>query len=177
MRLLLDQFETPVGLLSLVSDGRALIALELGEVDHRLHPMLAKRFKGETVELVDVDDPQGFSSALRAYFDGRFDAIDCLPANGGGTDFQRRVWAALREIPRGTTESYGKLARKIGTPNGMRAVGLANGANPISIVVPCHRVIGADGSMTGFGGGIERKKWLLTHEQAMPGGDQGLLPL
>jgi len=83
-----------------------------------------------------------------------------------GTPFQRAVWRALREIPRGATESYSKLAQRIGRPTAVRAVGLANGSNPIGIVVPCHRVIGANGSLTGYGGGMERKRWLLEHERA-----------
>ncbi len=82
----------------------------------------------------------------------------------GGTDFQRRVWAALREIPSGTTRTYGDIAAELGEPGAARAVGLANGANPVAIVVPCHRVIGSAGALTGFGGGLERKRWLLEHE-------------
>jgi methylated-DNA-[protein]-cysteine S-methyltransferase len=91
-------------------------------------------------------------------------AIDAVDVRTGGTDFQRRVWAALRRIPAGTTTSYGRLAAAIGSPSACRAVGLANGANPIGIVVPCHRVIGADKTLTGYGGGIDRKRWLLDHE-------------
>lgn len=166
-RLLVDHLESTVGPLTLVSDGRALIALEFGYEDHRLRPMLTKRF-GMMPELVTADNPQGFTSALKAYFDGDLSVIDALPVDGGGTAFQKQVWAALRDIPCGTTESYGGLARRLGVPNAMRAVGLANGANPIAVVVPCHRVIGADGSLTGYGGGIERKRWLLAHERALP---------
>jgi methylated-DNA-[protein]-cysteine S-methyltransferase len=103
--------------------------------------------------------------ALRNYFAGELDAIDHLPVKTAGTLFQRAVWSALREIPLGSTESYGKLAQRIGRPNAVRAVGLANGSNPIGVVVPCHRVIGADGSLTGYGGGMDRKRWLLRHEQ------------
>ncbi|ROH85968.1 methylated-DNA--[protein]-cysteine S-methyltransferase [Stagnimonas aquatica] len=109
-------------------------------------------------------------SALRAacaqleeYFAGRRKGFQ-LPMNSKGTEFQQKVWAALLEIPFGETRSYGEQARLIGDHKAVRAVGLANGRNPIPIIVPCHRVIGADGSMTGFGGGIERKKWLLAHE-------------
>ena len=101
---------------------------------------------------------------LRRYFTGDLGAIDGLRAETGGTSFQRRVWSALREIPVGTTISYAELARRIGQPAAFRAVGLANGGNPIGIVVPCHRVIGANASLTGYGGGIERKRWLLAHE-------------
>jgi methylated-DNA-[protein]-cysteine S-methyltransferase len=105
---------------------------------------------------------------LTAYFDGRLRVFD-LPLDAEGTPFQRQVWAELRKIPFGGTASYGDLARRVGDPGKARAVGAANGRNPISIVVPCHRVIGADGSLTGFGGGIERKRWLLAHEQRFAG--------
>ncbi len=115
--------------------------------------------------LTETSDPSGFTSALRAYFDGDIAAIDALPvADVPGTPFQRSVWRALREIPGGETISYAELARRIGKPAAVRAVGLANGANPIGIVVPCHRVIGSDGTLTGYGGGVERKRWLLAHE-------------
>lgn len=108
--------------------------------------------------------PRHLMTAVRAYFDGELTSLDALACETGGTPFQRAVWAALREIPAGMTLSYGALARRIGRPAAVRAVGLANGANPIGLVVPCHRVIGADGSLTGYGGGIERKRWLLRHE-------------
>jgi methylated-DNA-[protein]-cysteine S-methyltransferase len=100
---------------------------------------------------------------LAEYFAGDRRKFD-LPLRLEGTDFQRRVWQVLTEIPYGETWSYGQLAQRIGNPKGCRAVGLANGRNPISILVPCHRVIGADGSLTGYGGGVERKRWLLAHE-------------
>jgi methylated-DNA-[protein]-cysteine S-methyltransferase len=96
--------------------------------------------------------------------EGKLDAIDTIPVDTGGTDFQRTVWQALRGIPAGTTLSYGALAAKIGCPRSVRAVGHANGANPISVVIPCHRLIGADGTLTGYGGGLGRKRWLLAHE-------------
>lgn len=109
-------------------------------------------------------DPHGLSTALEAYFAGRLEAISGLPVAFEGTAFQRRVWHALLEIPCGQTCSYSDIAQRIGQPNAVRAVGLANGSNPIAIVVPCHRVIGQDGSLTGYGGGVERKRWLLEHE-------------
>ncbi|WP_371744667.1 methylated-DNA--[protein]-cysteine S-methyltransferase [Nordella sp. HKS 07] len=102
--------------------------------------------------------------SLRAYYAGDIGAVDELATEGGGTPFQERVWAELRRIPVGTTISYGELAVRLGDKKATRAVGLANGRNPISVVVPCHRVIGADGSLTGYGGGVPRKKWLLAHE-------------
>jgi methylated-DNA-[protein]-cysteine S-methyltransferase len=110
--------------------------------------------------------PGLYSNALEAYFAGDFEPIAKIKVRTAGTPFQQQVWSALCEIPAGTTLSYGQLAAKLGNPSASRAVGRANGLNPVAIVVPCHRVIGANGSLTGFGGGIERKKWLLDHEAA-----------
>ena len=106
-------------------------------------------------------------STLERYFAGEIDAIAELPADPGGTPFQARVWRALREIPAGRTWSYRDLAAAIGEPSAIRAVGAANGQNPIPLVIPCHRVIGADGRLVGYGGGLERKAWLLRHERAI----------
>jgi methylated-DNA-[protein]-cysteine S-methyltransferase len=114
--------------------------------------------------LTRARDPFGHTATLAAYMDGDLAALDSLEVATGGTPFQRRVWRALREISAGTTTSYGELAKQIGNPSSVRAVGLANGANPIGIVVPCHRVIGADGSLTGYAGGLQRKRWLIAHE-------------
>ena len=108
--------------------------------------------------------PPAIRHAINKYFSGDLFAIDAIPVTTGGTSFQRDVWAALRTIQPGTTLSYGKLARQLGRPKSVRAVGLANGANPVAIVIPCHRVIGTDGSLTGYGGGVNRKRWLLIHE-------------
>jgi methylated-DNA-[protein]-cysteine S-methyltransferase len=116
------------------------------------------------VEPEEAAAPKTLKAALHGYFEGDLASIDSIECATGGTAFQRMVWAALRHIPAGTTLSYGALAQRIGKPAAVRAVGLANGANPIGLVVPCHRVIGADGSLTGYGGGIERKRWLLRHE-------------
>ena len=110
--------------------------------------------------------PASLRQALQAYFAGELSSLEGIACATGGTPFQRTVWAALRDIPPGRTESYASLAARIGRPAAIRAVGLANGANPIGLVVPCHRVIGADGSLTGYGGGVERKSWLLRHEGA-----------
>jgi methylated-DNA-[protein]-cysteine S-methyltransferase len=104
---------------------------------------------------------------VAAYFRGALGAVDDLPLATLGTPFQRRVWAALRTIPAGRTVSYGELARRVGRPESVRAVGGANGDNPWPVVVPCHRVIGKDGRLVGYGGGIERKRWLLRHEGAL----------
>lgn len=108
-----------------------------------------------------------FLHALSACFDGDFSALVSVPVDLAGTEFQRTVWAALRTIPPGRTLSYGELARKIGRPNAVRSVGAANGANPVSLVIPCHRVIASDGRLGGYGWGPERKRWLLTHEGAL----------
>ncbi len=110
------------------------------------------------------------AQALLAYFDGDLSAVNDLPTETNGTAFQRAVWQVLRKIPAGRTISYGALAAQIGNPKAVRAVGLANGSNPIAIVVPCHRVIGANASLTGYGAGLHRKRWLLAHER----GDRSL---
>jgi methylated-DNA-[protein]-cysteine S-methyltransferase len=165
-RLLFDQLETPVGRLGIVADedGR-LRAVGWTDGHVRMQRQL-RTYAGEpTSAPVPASNPGGLTAALRAYFDGDSTAIDGLPVALAGTEFQRTVWRALREIPFGETCSYGELARRIGRPSAVRAVGLANGSNPVAIVVPCHRVIGADGSLTGYGGGMERKRWLLAHER------------
>ena len=159
----------PIGPLLLVSDGRCLVALDFGAPEDRLLGLLRARF-GPDAALAEAEDPQGFAAALRGYLDGRLDALDALPIDGGGSPFQRRVWAALRGIPPGQTRSYGAVAAGLGRPGAARAVGLANGANPISLVVPCHRVVGGAGALTGYAGGIDRKRWLLDHERRWAGG-------
>jgi methylated-DNA-[protein]-cysteine S-methyltransferase len=110
--------------------------------------------------------PHSLSDAITRYFAGDLAALNALPVATAGTPFQRSVWSALREIPHGTTMTYAELAQQIGKPTATRAVGLANGSNPIGVIVPCHRVIGSNVSLTGYGGGIDRKRWLLDHESA-----------
>jgi methylated-DNA-[protein]-cysteine S-methyltransferase len=163
VKLVIDTIGSPVGPITVVSDGRALVALEFGTPRDGLLPRLAERF-GRELSIRELADPQGFTARVQAYFAGELDALAGCPVDGGGTEFQRRVWAALREIPPGETLSYSVLAGRIGRPAASRAVGAANGRNPIAIAVPCHRVIGADGSLTGYGGGLHRKRWLLAHE-------------
>lgn len=163
--LLIDRVDSPLGEVTVISDGSKLVAVDFDGYEERMNALLAKR--GSDDSFVERDDPQGFSSALRAYFDGRLDAIEALPADPAGTPFQREVWTMLREIPTGATWSYGELAGRVGRPAASRAVGAANGLNPVAIVIPCHRVIGANGSLTGYGGGLERKRWLLAHEGAL----------
>lgn len=167
--LLMDRIQTPIGSMILLARDGVLLLLEFEEAGDRVARELKSRFGAH--QLVPAEDPFGFTSRVRAYFSGDLGAIEGIETDGGGTDFQRRVWAELRRIPCGTTISYGELASRLGDRNAMRAVGLANGRNPIAVVVPCHRVIGADGAMTGYGGGIERKKWLLAHEGLAVQGD------
>lgn len=161
LRLLVDRIDTPLGRLAVVADESHRLRA-VGWTDG--HARMERQLSGPG-DVVECANPGGLSSALLAYFDGELDAIEGLPVVFDGTEFQRRVWGALREIPCGETCSYGELARRIGNPKAVRAVGLANGANPIGVVVPCHRVIGADGSLTGYGGGVERKSWLIEHER------------
>jgi len=167
MRLQLDRFSSPVGHLFLAHDDEGrLRVLDFDGFDERMHSLLHRHY-GE-VELSERPAPRSTTDALNAYFAGEFAALDSVEIATGGTEFQRAAWKALRTIPPGQTRSYGAQAAAMGRPKAMRAVGLANGANPIAIVTPCHRVIGADGSLTGFGGGLGRKRWLLEHEGAIP---------
>ena len=166
LRFLTQTLATPIGELVLISDedGR-LRATDWTNYDERMRRLLARHYGADTFTLTPAQSPSGVASAMAAYFDGDIHAIDSLPVATEGTAFQKSVWQALRSIPAGETISYGELAKRLGNPAAVRAVGLANGANPIGIVVPCHRVIGANGSLTGYGGGLERKQWLLNHER------------
>ncbi len=163
---LADRIKTPIGDLDLVADedGR-LRAVEWTDHADRMHHSLRLHYGKDGYALKTSAQSGGLERRLRAYFDGDLAAIDRLQVATGGTEFQKSVWKALRTIACGETISYALLARRIGRPTAVRAVGHANGANPISVVVPCHRVIGTNGSLTGYGGGIERKRWLLAHEQ------------
>jgi methylated-DNA-[protein]-cysteine S-methyltransferase len=163
MRLLLDRWASPMTSLLLVTDDAgALRALEFAENESRMLRLLRTHY-GD-IALEDGAAPVSLTQALEAYFAGDIDALAEIETATAGTPFQREVWKALRAIPAGMTISYGQLAMKLGRKGASRAVGAANGANPIPIVVPCHRVIGADGSLTGFGSGLPRKRWLLDHE-------------
>ncbi len=167
--ILVDEIESPIGRIVIaVCDGR-LCALEFGR--YRVLRTLAARFGGKRP--VWARDPFGFSTKIRAYLAGDLTAVDRIPVDTGGTPFQRRVWRALRRIRPGRTRSYGELARALGLGSAARAVGAANGRNPVSIVVPCHRLVGGDASLTGYGGGLWRKRWLLRHEGADPAGSRG----
>ena len=166
IQFLTDRIGTPIGDLDIVADeaGR-LRAVEWTDHADRMHHSLRLHYGRDGYALKTARDPAGLSRALRAYFDGELAAIDRLKVATGGTDFQKAVWKALRTVACGETITYAMLAQRVGRPTAVRAVGHANGDNPISVVVPCHRVIGTNGSLTGYGGGIERKRWLLAHEQ------------
>ncbi len=162
MALSLARMETPVGALLLFAADGSLCGLAFEDRCGGLKKHLNRRFGGQVIE--EEADPAGAVSRLTAYFAGDLDAIDGIHAAPGGTPFQQEVWRALRRVPAGRTVSYSDLAGLSGHPDAVRAVGLANARNPVAIVIPCHRVIGADGSLTGYGGGLERKAWLLRHE-------------
>jgi methylated-DNA-[protein]-cysteine S-methyltransferase len=161
---------SPIGPLGLAAEGGVLVAVTFDG----LRPLRAwaSRVLGRC-EWVDVEDPAGVSAPLRRFFDGDLDALASIPVRLHGTEFQRRTWQMLRRIPSGKTWSYRRLAQELGDPRATRAVGAANGQNPVPVIIPCHRVIGSDGSLTGFGGGLDRKRWLLQHEGAL----QPVLPL
>jgi methylated-DNA-[protein]-cysteine S-methyltransferase len=161
----LERVDTATGPMLLVTDDeRRLRALDWEDHEARMRLLFARQYAGAPVCLTEVRATSDAARALEAYFAGELDAVSQLPTATGGTAFQRAVWGALRLIPAGQTLSYGALAARLGNPAASRAVGLANGSNPIAIVVPCHRVIGSDQSLTGYGGGLARKKWLLEHE-------------
>ncbi|MBK8159244.1 MAG: methylated-DNA--[protein]-cysteine S-methyltransferase [Rhodospirillaceae bacterium] len=168
LKLLIDRMATPIGELVVIADenGR-LRAVDWSDHEPRMLTLLARHCGRAGYTLTRQPDPGGLSTALRAYFKGDLGAINKLKVETDGTDFQRAVWRQLRLIPCGKTISYADLAQRVEKPKAVRAVGLANGSNPISIVVPCHRVIGSDGSLTGYGGGLHRKQWLLEHERAI----------
>jgi methylated-DNA-[protein]-cysteine S-methyltransferase len=147
--------DSPIGPLTLASEGGFLTRLVME--DQRHAPSGTEEWERDDAVFGAVIEQ------LEAYFNGDLLAFD-LPVRLAGTEFQQRVWSGLQEIPFGVTMSYGELAAKVGNAKACRAVGLANGRNPVAIVVPCHRVIGANGTLTGYGGGLDRKQWLLDHE-------------
>lgn len=164
-----ERVATPTGAMLLLTDAKErLRALDWEDHEARMNRLLRLHYGAAGVRLEPRAAASKARCALEAYFDGALSAIDALDVETGGSVFQREVWAALRAIPVGATTSYGRLAASIGRPKAVRAVGMANGANPVGIVIPCHRVIGADASLTGYGGGLARKRWLLRHEGAAP---------
>lgn len=165
-RLLLDRLDTPIGEALLVHDDRGrLRSFDWDDHEDRLLRLLRRHY-GAGVALETGRAPAPIREPIDAYFAGDLKGLQAIETATAGTAFQRAVWGALRQIPAGETLGYGALAAKLGMPKAARAVGMANGANPIGVVVPCHRVIGANGALTGFGGGIDRKRWLLEHEGA-----------
>lgn len=161
-RLRLDEIRSPIGTIVLVCEDDALCALDFEDCSERMMALLESRYGA--VRLERARNPEGFSSRVRDYFDGDLETLGEVAVAPGGTPFQRRVWSALRDIAPGTTRTYAALASAVGRPRAARAVGAANGRNPIALALPCHRVVGANGSLTGYAGGLARKRWLLSHE-------------
>jgi methylated-DNA-[protein]-cysteine S-methyltransferase len=159
----LDRLETPIGVALLVTDADGVLrALDWEDFEPRMRELL--RLQYGPVVLQDMQSPGDIRAALSGYFGGDLDCLNTIRWRVAGTPFQRKVWTALPKIPPGTTMSYGALAVQLDAPRAMRAVGHANGSNPISVVLPCHRLIGANGSLVKYGGGLTRKRWLLAHE-------------
>lgn len=165
----IERVTTPCGTMLLATDlatdrEETLCALDWDDNEDRVRRLLNQYYPPNKIRLEARPSASSVRRAIEAYLAGDLQAIDSIRVKAPGTPFQQEVWTALRAIPAGTTTSYGALAEKLNRPSAMRAVGLANGSNPIAVVVPCHRVIGADGSLTGYGGGLDRKRWLLEHE-------------
>ena len=162
-----DRTASPIGTIALVVDDEGVLrAIDFEDHEARMLRLLRRHYGATDCQTQAV--PRSVTDALEAYFAGALDALRSIAWATAGTQFQQAVWTALTLIPRSTTCTYGALAARLGKPGACRAVGLANGANPVGIVVPCHRVIGADGALTGYGGGLHRKHWLLAHEGAIP---------
>lgn len=162
MKLTESCFETPIGRIVFAARERVLYALGFIEQWPALRRRIEARFG--SAEFRDEPDSNDIGGRIRDYLGGSLHALDAIDVDPGGTDFQRRIWTALRAIPPGATTSYSALAASIGAPRHARAAGAANGANPISLVIPCHRVIRSDGNLCGYAGGVDRKRWLLAHE-------------
>ncbi len=177
LEFLTDSLATPIGQLIYVCDSEgALRMIDWSDHEARAMRLLDIHYGKGGYTFTKQRDPFGLTTRLASYFAGDIHAIDDIPTATAGTVFQREVWRALREIPAAQTISYGQLAQRIGRPRAVRAVGLANGSNPVGVVVPCHRVIGANGSLTGYGGGLHRKEWLLAHERAHTPRDRASAP-
>ncbi len=166
LHLFIDRVDTPIGELLLVADDAGNVrAVDWADHEERMLRLLRLHYGKSGFKLESDRNPHGLRDAMNRYFSGDIAVIDEISVKTAGTPFQHSVWKELRKIPRGSAISYRKLAERIDRAKAVRAVGLANGSNPVGIVVPCHRVIGSDGSLTGYGGGLERKQWLLKHEQ------------
>ena len=172
--LYLEKISSPVGKILIIIDNETLCGLEFEGYEARTYNFLNKRF-GE-FRLNATQNSLKITQQIQAYLEGNYHSLDQIPVSAGGTAFQQQVWTALRSIPVGTVITYGALAQRLGNPAAARAVGITNSLNPISIVLPCHRVIGANGALTGYAGGLERKRWLLQHEGVrLPGKQLNLL--
>jgi methylated-DNA-[protein]-cysteine S-methyltransferase len=165
MKVYVESLNSPIGQLWIASHENALVRLDFEEEKESFEKRLSERFPGATH--ASGGPARAAVRALERYFEGDLEALEGIACDGAGTDFQKAVWSQLRKISPGRTASYGEVARAIGRPKAVRAVGAANGQNPIGLVVPCHRVIGSTGDLTGYGGGLERKRWLLSHERAL----------
>lgn len=174
---LLERLNTPLGIMLLANDeaGRLRI-VDWQDHEQRMRELLRRQYPGQAIYLRETANRSLAAESMMSYFEGELDSLESLEVATGGTEFQRTVWKALRDIPIGKTISYLELATRIGRPTAVRAVGLANGANPVSLVVPCHRVIGSGikAPLVGYGGGIQRKRWLLEHERAIAAQDTAL---
>jgi len=166
MPTVLSCIASPLGTILVVTEAERLLALDWEDYRPRMERLLRVQRGLAPSDLTPARAPRALTQGLARYFAGELRALDGIDVGMCGTPFQRSVWAALQQIPAGQTLSYGALAGRIGRPGAVRAVGAANGANPISLVVPCHRVIGADRKLTGYAGGLTRKHWLLDHERA-----------
>ncbi len=166
MKLDISEIPSPLGTILLAVDPatRRVCALDFADCRERMLGLLEARYRD--VDLIPTSDAGGYGAPIRAYLAGDLTALDDIPTDTGGTRFQQKVWQALRRIPAGETRSYSDIARAVSRPRAVRAVGTTNGRNPVALIVPCHRVIGADGSLSGYAGGLERKRWLLRHEAA-----------
>ena len=162
--ILVDALESPVGALTVAERAGRVCLLHFGPDGPHVDDMFDRWYPGEPRSRQRVS---GLAAVMARYFKGDIPALDTIPVELNGTPFQKTVWQALRRIPGGTTISYAELAKRIGEPAAVRAVGTANGANPVAVIVPCHRVIGSNGRLTGYGGGLDRKQWLLQHEGVM----------
>ena len=154
--------DSPIGKLTVAARGSKVCLVHFGPANKYVRSALATWYPGAPIE--SSEDPGGVARVLSRYFDGDLASLDEVQVELHGTPFQQTVWNALRTVTVGTTTSYAEIARRVGAPSAVRAVGAANGANPVAVVLPCHRIIGSNGSLTGYGGGLERKRWLLDHE-------------
>jgi len=162
-----DTVHSEIGSIVIVTDTRAVVALDFADCEERMMELLSRRFTD--VVLRRRRDPLGAAGSIEAYFAGDLHALDEIEVDPGGTGFQQTVWLALKQIPLGQTRTYAQLAAAIGRPSAPRAVGFANSLNPVALVIPCHRLVGSDATLTGYAGGLWRKRWLLQHEGALLG--------